>query len=152
MQILHATSGHTCNFLSRLATNCMQIEHRWSPHACNICQNGLLLVYLQTDRTEYIEMSHIRNKWGNCLYVRCSFSNLTLNCFKIWNRPLCMLVAATWARLSCNKNLNKKIKTQQKSLKFYKTLVPAQAYSKRQSAGCSKLMRRYLQCGSGSGF
>jgi len=59
MQILHATGGHTCNFNGRLAASRIQIEHRWPPPACNICQNCLLLVYLHTDRTEYIVMSHI---------------------------------------------------------------------------------------------
>ena len=42
----------------------------------------------------------------------------------VW-RQLCMGVAATWAQLPCNKNLNKKMKTQLKNLKFYTTLVLA---------------------------
>ena len=46
----------------------------------------------------------------------------------VW-RPLCMHVAATSAQLACNKNLNKKLKTQLKNLKFYKTLGLAMAYS-----------------------
>jgi len=40
-----------------------------------------------------------------------------------------MRVAATWAQLACNKNLNKKMKTQLKNLEFYTTLVLAKAYS-----------------------
>jgi len=59
MQILHATSGNKCYFLSRLADSRMQIEHRWPLKACNICQNCLLLVYLQTERTECTVMSQI---------------------------------------------------------------------------------------------
>ena len=61
----------------------------------------------------------------------------------VW-RPLCMRVAATSAQLECNKNLNKTLKTQLKNLKFFTTLVLAKAYSERPSAGCFKLVRRYL--------
>jgi len=40
-----------------------------------------------------------------------------------------MRVAATWAQLAVNKNLNRKIKTELKNLKFYTTFVLAKAYS-----------------------
>jgi len=54
-----------------------------------------------------------------------------------------MRVAATSAQLACNKNLNKKLETQLKNLKFYTTLVlAAEDYSQRPSAGCFKLMRQ----------
>ena len=43
--------------------------------------------------------------------------------------PLCMRVAAPWAKLASNKSLNKKMKTQLTNLKFHTTLVLVVVYS-----------------------
>ena len=87
-------------------------------------------LFIFTQRAEFNVISYISYQMKNCLFVRCRFISVALNCSKIVNGPLCMRVAVTLYPhgghldfICMQKNVNTKMRIHLKNLQFCTTLV-----------------------------